>query len=282
MKEILIIYFSGAGNTKIVVDEITKLLKVESFNVEVIPVENIELIKNIDFSNKILGIGFPIYGGSYQQILFDKAIECIDTRGKKIPAFLFCTYAGFSVGMGILARKLKDKKIFTIMKKGFKCPSSGWGMFVPEKLYKISSMGKFDKNLFIDVKRFVEEVTKRITKFEKKPFDKSGLTIPMLRFLVKLTEKWENRSLFNNLTIDKEKCNECGLCVKKCPTGNIVKKGNRIEIVNKDHCLFCQRCITSCPTGAIFWGSNKAHRRYTKEFRDELLKTVKRVDSTSL
>ncbi|MCK4542998.1 MAG: EFR1 family ferrodoxin [Spirochaetales bacterium] len=278
MKEILIIYFSGAGNTKIVVDEIAKLLKMKSCNVEAIPVENIESIKNIDFSDKILGIGFPIYGGSYQQILFEKAIECMETQNKKIPAFLFFTYAGFSIDAGTLVGKLKDKNILTIIKKGFKCPSSGWGMFVPEGTLFIKKMLSFDNNLFLKIKEFTEEITSRIDKFNKKPFNKSGLTIPMSRFLVKLTEKWENKFLFNNLTIDKAKCNGCGLCVKKCPVGNIIKKENRIEIVNKDHCLFCQRCITMCPTGAIFWGSNKAHRRYTKEYRDELLKKVKRID----
>jgi len=278
MKEIIIIYFSGTGNTKIVVEEVTKIFMLKSFNVEVITVENIESIKNINLTNKILGIGFPIYGGSYQHELFNKAIEYIEIQDNKIPAFIFCTYAGFSFGMGSLVRKLKEKNIYTVITKGFKCPPTGWGMFVPEGSFYQKKMLSFDENLFFKIREFVEEITQSVDKFNKKPYIKLRLTIPMLYLLVELSKKFENIFLFNKLTIDKEKCTECGICIKKCPIGNIVKKENKIQIVNKDHCLFCQRCITMCPTGAIYWGSHKAHRRYTKEYRDELLKKVKRIN----
>ena len=279
MKEIVIIYFSATGNTKVVADDMTNRFKYKGFKVKLIPVEDIEQIKELDLSDKILGIGFPVYGGTYPNILFDKAIKCIMKQNKIIPAFLFYTCAGGAFEIVSLIRKLEEKNIYTLIKNGFKCPSSGWGTFLPEKLYKISSMGKFDKNLFIKVKNFVEGVTKRIAKFEKKPFTKRWFAIPMPQVLVKLLgEKFESKFLFNNLTINKDKCTKCGLCVKACPVNNIIEEENEINILNKDYCLWCGRCISICPKNAIFWGSHKAHRQYTREFRDELLKTVKRID----
>ena len=54
--------------------------------------------------------------------------------------------------------------------------------------------------------------------------------------------------------------------------------GDEIEIVDRDNCLLCGRCISICPKGAVFWGSRKRYRRYTKEYRNELLRKVKKVN----
>jgi len=275
MRKIVIVYFSGTGNTKIVADEIVKHLKAETYDAELIPVENAEAIKGIDLSNKVLGIGFPVYAGSYQHELFDKAIEYLGNQSEPVPAFVFCTYAGMAMGMGIMARRLKDDNIYTLIQKGFKCPSSGWGTFMSEKNLGYNIMNSFDKNLFAKIKKYVRKLIERLEKFEDKPFLKLGFVLPMTHTFVKLNEESEKKNLFYNLTIDKEKCTDCGLCAEKCPIGNIVSNNNQIEIADKDNCLLCGRCISICPVGAVFWGSHERHRRYTKEYRDELLKKVK-------
>lgn len=279
MGKIVIIYFSATGNTKIVANEIINNFRSRGFNTELIPIKNVEKIKSIDLSDKILGIGFPIYGCTYPHELFDKVIESISKQNKKIPTFLFSTLAGLGVGMPIIARKLKKKNIYTIIQQGFKCPSSGWGMFAPEGSLQNKMMHNFDKNLFIKIEKFVEETVTQLEKFQQKPFIKLGFIIPMVHIFVNINEWFEKKFLFYSLTIDKKKCTKCGLCVKKCPVGNIIKKDDgKIEIVDRDSCLFCGRCISICPKGAIFWGSHKIYSRYTKEFRDELLKKVKRAD----
>lgn len=283
LKEIVIIYFSGTGNTKIVTDEIANLFETKGFNVELIPVENVEKIKSVDLSDKILGIGFPIYGWNYQHELFDKVIEYLGKQNKKVPAFLFCTWGKIGVGMELMARKLKQYNIYTIIHKPFKCPSSGWGTFISEKSMWYKHSNSFDENLFVNIKKYVEETIRRLEKFQRRPFAKLGFaklgfTIPIAHALVKLNEWFEKKSLFNNLTIDKEKCIKCGLCVKKCPVGNIIEKDDEIEIVDRNNCLFCGRCISICPKGAILWGSKRRYRIYTKEYRDELLTKVKRLN----
>lgn len=281
MGKIVIIYFSATGNTKIVANEIINNFNSKGFNTELIPIENVEKIKSIDLSDKILGIGFPVYGCTYQHELFDKVIEYLGKQSKKVPAFLFCTMAGMGIGMGLMARKLKQYNVYTIAQKGFRCPSSGWGTFISEQSMWYKGSNSFDKDLFIKIRKYVEETIRRLEEFQKRPFVKLGFAMPtpMARAFVKLNECFERKFFYHDLTINTEKCIRCGLCVKKCPVGNITKKDDdEIEIVDRNDCLLCGRCISICPKGAIFWGSRKRYRIYTKEYREELLKKVKRAD----
>ena len=61
------------------------------------------------------------------------------------------------------------------------------------------------------------------------------------------------------VTIDRERCKGCGLCVKFCPAGVIVfdtklnKRGVQPAIVNGDggKCTGCTNCAAMCPEAAI-------------------------------
>ena len=58
--------------------------------------------------------------------------------------------------------------------------------------------------------------------------------------------------LFN---IDREKCNQCGICVSECPTRVIGQKSNEDyphEVRElREFCLSCGHCVAVCPTGAF-------------------------------
>lgn len=45
-----------------------------------------------------------------------------------------------------------------------------------------------------------------------------------------------------------DKCIDCGLCAKKCPTGAIPM--DNFKITDKDKCITCMRCVEICPTDA--------------------------------
>jgi len=53
------------------------------------------------------------------------------------------------------------------------------------------------------------------------------------------------------VTIDQEKCNDCGLCVLRC--AGCFSKENETIVANADIecCNLCGHCISLCPTGAI-------------------------------
>ncbi|HCV16410.1 MAG TPA: hypothetical protein DF637_08775 [Rikenellaceae bacterium] len=55
----------------------------------------------------------------------------------------------------------------------------------------------------------------------------------------------------------EEKCNDCGVCAKKCPYGIDVDKVGTVKNVD---CNFCGECIASCNQDALTFGGKKSLR----------------------
>jgi formate hydrogenlyase subunit 6/NADH:ubiquinone oxidoreductase subunit I len=51
--------------------------------------------------------------------------------------------------------------------------------------------------------------------------------------------------------IDLAKCNGCGACVERCPTGALALRDERVFMAWPDLCSYCATCEDTCPTGAI-------------------------------
>ncbi len=52
--------------------------------------------------------------------------------------------------------------------------------------------------------------------------------------------------------VDREACESCGLCVKRCQVNAVgISEKKQPAVVNRDRCLGCGLCVPSCPTGAI-------------------------------
>jgi len=59
----------------------------------------------------------------------------------------------------------------------------------------------------------------------------------------------------STLTVDREKCNSCGLCAVECPGGliKIADSGAFPVLIDgaEDYCIKCGHCVAVCPLGAI-------------------------------
>jgi Fe-S-cluster-containing hydrogenase component 2 len=52
------------------------------------------------------------------------------------------------------------------------------------------------------------------------------------------------------IAVDKRECVGCEECLHVCPTGAIIMKDEKAEII-QHKCDQCERCIPACPVKAI-------------------------------
>ncbi len=81
---------------------------------------------------------------------------------------------------------------------------------------------------------------------------------------------FQKREPFENargqIELDRDNCNYCGACSKRCPTSAInVDRTNKVFYFEPFRCIICEACIEICPRNGIKLLSNHRSPEYTKE-----------------
>ena len=77
------------------------------------------------------------------------------------------------------------------------------------------------------------------------------------------------------ISIDKEKCVRCGLCISDCISGCIAfDNDNYPQTVKEKRCIACQHCLAICPTGALSFADKKPENSEEVEYND-ILRLIK-------
>jgi len=76
--------------------------------------------------------------------------------------------------------------------------------------------------------------------------------------------------LKKTITIDREKCAGCGLCVSACHQGAIGMVDGKAALLREDYCDGLGNCLPVCPTGAISFEEREVLSHQHSHSKDDL------------
>jgi Pyruvate/2-oxoacid:ferredoxin oxidoreductase delta subunit len=247
-----IYYISGTGNARIssqwIAEEATKR------GIKTV-VQRIDRLENIVFplpeEKPLIGFAFPTHGFNAAPIMLRFMAGFPSGLGKNI--FLLNTRAGmklskiFLPGLSGLALVLPALILFL---KGYKCIGfrpvdlpSNWIPLHPG--IKISVIESIFKRCEPIVRNFANSILdgKRIYR------GLFSLPIDLLISPVAAGYYVGGRFFLSKTFMANDKCDNCGICIKECPTASIRLVMNRPYW--KLTCESCMRCLNNCPVRAI-------------------------------
>lgn len=264
--KIKIVYFSGTGNTRFVLERVKDIFPEKmSGDIELIPVAN--AIKNpgtLNDDDFTLGLSFPVYDYKPPEIIMD-FMKSMEKKENPIPTFVISTYTSDALDCNSHAiDMLLRKNYYVIEECSIKAPGASVFLYGnPEnRLVKdhITFAGNFDSQ----IDDFTSHLMSGLSRFSEKPY-----TLPYrfhkfnrpLQIISKLTF---GNIFYRNLKINKD-CSGCGKCVKVCPEENLKLVNDSLQIIKKNGCHRCLGCVQACSKAAINFTSSKRRGFYTKE-----------------
>lgn len=256
MVKLLILYFSGTGNTAYIASYLAARLRgiqarVQVGSIEQLPAEEV-------CRHDIIVFGFPVHGydsPSFFQHYLDQ-IPAVTEKG----AYVFCTSGGFPGNASYHnLKRLICKGFIPLGSASIGMPGSDGLLFMEKDsmLVRLALKKNFDRiktadRLLDNIKRTIEGLSggKLLEDYRiSLPYSLSGLGFEGLSRLISF---FFDSSLKNGFSIDN-RCNRCGICLEICPAGNIAWGNNGVVFLAK--CILCLRCIHQCPEEAIQIGS---------------------------
>ena len=244
----MILYFSGTGNSAYAAKYIGKETGDETVNL-------FDRIRNNDYSplhsNRPWIVAAPVYCWQLPRLVKDWMMQTEFKGNKDVYFVLTC-----GSDMGNAEKYLK--KLCAELGLNYKGAAP---VVMPENYIAMFDAPDAEEESVIMKKadRALSRIARRIKNNEE--------LLPVKAGIGAIIKSGINSIYYSLIVKDKkfyaeDTCNGCGLCVKKCPLGNI-------EIVDgkpqwNGNCTHCMACIAYCPTEAIEYGKiSKGKRRYT-------------------
>jgi ferredoxin len=236
-KKIDLYYYSGTGNTLLVVQEM-----VQVFEKHAIPV-TMHRIEETDpasiRTDTTIGLAFPVAFQSTFPFLWDFFRALPDSDGTEI--FMVDTMMSFSGAIvGPLRKTLARKGYHCIGAKEIIMPSN----WFPKKIDKEKNEVKIEKGME-KARTYALDLINGRSAWRRIPI----LSDLFLRLCCNdYMMKNVNIAPGRRIAVIRDKCTACGLCSRLCPIGNITMNGGPEW---SDQCETCMRCLCFCPVGAV-------------------------------
>lgn len=256
---IVLLYYSGAGNTKYIAQSILTKLNKRAHHVNISRITNRPFVTP-NYEVDLYMIGFPVLNMEAPRLVTETVRQLI---AKDKPIAYFCTKA-FMSSDAIM--ELSDISIQnglrTVAKLDLYMPASDALAFLATKGSKTERLlkGFHSRKIGKKLDQFIIRAEKnRQIRISKKWYSYLSFLIP------KKTKKSVHEQFTKHIPefyVENDICVECMLCVHNCPEENI-RFENGIQFGT--NCDMCLKCLHHCPVDAIQVGDlTKGKARYNK------------------
>lgn len=250
--KVLILYFSGTGNTAYIAKYILDRLKTGESEVEIASIEQFQESQVSNFD--LLVFGFPVYACN-APIFVQNYIEGIPITSSK-GLFLFCTKGIYSGNaLNNTSKQLEKKGYILHGYADITMPGSDGLAFLNKTSSIIKKATQRDYQNIKSVEHMIGKMENIVNKAKQQDNLKCDRRVirtnvggTLVGGLFTLIYKPIENSFKRRFWADKN-CVKCKICEKICPSSNIIVSEKGVVFDKK--CYLCMRCIHQCPKEAI-------------------------------
>ena len=255
----MIFYFTGTGNSQWVAETTAEALSDKVLAIsDYINGDTIVMPEFTLSPEERIGFVFPVYSWGIPPIM-SKFIEQLQLKSYTNRTIFGLFTCGDECGY------TKEMFLKLINEKGWECHHT-YSIQMPNNYIVFPGFGIDSKDVetkkIENAKKTLPRIIKAIS--DDKPINeyvKGSMNYLKSRIIYPLFCKYALNSRPFHTT---EKCTECGLCARICPTKNITVTDKPVW---KNHCTQCLACIHRCPEKAIEYGKitqNKGRYYYKR------------------
>lgn len=265
MKKVIIIYFSGTGNTYFACRVLSTMLAEAGCSARMKSIEEIPDGDHSFLSDADVAVfAYPIYGSDMPANMM-RFMRNLPERKKPLMAAVMCTQAIFSGDGDTFMGEYLNRKGYRVFRTLQVNICSNLAIPVFNQILKPlfgKELNRKKRRASLKIRKFAEGISKGtagITKMD--PLFIAGGIAQRAMFRISKPES------YFKLEVDDTTCTRCALCIKNCPESNIQMSEGRVLI--NDKCIFCMRCFNICPSYSINLGQatkdSKTYRRFLSE-----------------
>ncbi|KAF0091725.1 MAG: hypothetical protein FD141_1514 [Fusobacteria bacterium] len=278
--KVVIIYFSPCGSTGKVANFISKDFERLDWEVQLLNMtKDLDLFPNGDFlkfinrieSHDLLLIGGPIYIDHLHYNVLDliTRLPKADDISHSSNAGVFTTFGKITPGVGTAEA---CKELGKVGRKTWAALEVDSEHCVSRNIdYPISEGLPGDEVLEL-VKDFVEYLIKVVDDKERPLKDiESKLVSSFAEFPNLADERLVTINSFPDIEFNYDLCEQCYICVDKCPVNYLVIKDGYPTMLPDDICVHCTNCLYYCPNGAVVMDLYDKKSFYMKQLAKQKL-----------